>query len=114
MDLKRIIANNIYILRNKLDLTQQEFVDKLNLDISRSQLSNIENGVHMPSAEFIKAVSDTYGVDTNWILSAHNKEYPDLVVADEELEILIKLRQVSIEAQDNIKNLIELLYKNNA
>lgn len=109
MDLKRIIANNIYVLRNKNKLTQKEFVDKLNCGYTRSHLSNIENGIYMPSAEFIKAVSDSFGVDTNWILSAHNSDYPNLFIEDNEIDFLFKYRQLSDEAKLNINKFVEII-----
>lgn len=111
MDLKRIIANNIYMLRNKHKLTQQEFVEKLSIGYTRGHLSNIENGIHMPSAEFIRSVSDTFGVDTNWILSAHNKEYPDLVISDNELELILKYRQLPDDAKISINDIIEIILR---
>lgn len=109
MDLKRIIANNIYMLRNKYGLTQQEFVDKLNIGISRGHLSNIENGQNMPSAEFIKIVADTFGIDTNWLLSSHNKDYPNLVMDDEEKELILSYRSLPEEAKNSIRSIINII-----
>jgi transcriptional regulator with XRE-family HTH domain len=109
MDLKRIIANNIYMLRNKYNLTQQEFVNKLNIGISRGHLSNIENGQNMPSAEFIKVVADTFNIDVNWLLDSHYKTYPDLALDDCDLEFLIQYRKLPEEIKQSFKSIINIV-----
>jgi transcriptional regulator with XRE-family HTH domain len=112
MDFKKIIGNNIFMLRQKYGLTQQEFVDRLNIGFSRGHLSNIENGQNMPSAEFIRIVSDSFNVDTNWLLSTHVKDYPDLVIEDDEKEFLLSYRALPDEAKMSIQSLMNLI--NNA
>ena len=68
MDIKKIIANNIYILRTTNDLTQKEFADKLEIKFTRGHISKIESGGHVPSAEFIKAVSNAFNVSADWLI----------------------------------------------
>lgn len=114
MDIKRIIANNIFILRNYYKLTQQEFADKLNINITRGHISRIENGSHIPSAEFVKAVSDAFGVSADWILANNINSYTDITDIDLsslDLELLFKLKSLPSEVKENLLTLIESINK---
>ncbi len=53
-------------LREAKKLTQEELSQKLN--ISRKTVSKWENGVGLPSIQFIKDVADFYGVTIDDIL----------------------------------------------
>lgn len=52
-------------LRLKLGLTQEEFGEKIGL--SKSGVSNIENGTRNVSERHIKLISKTFGVSEVWI-----------------------------------------------
>lgn len=107
MDIKRIIANNIYILRNKYKLTQQEFADKLSVKFTRGHISRIELGNHVPSAEFIKAVSDTFNVSSEWLIGSNGKEIPDIAnMSNDEIDLLFSFRSLPSDIQKNLLNLV--------
>jgi transcriptional regulator with XRE-family HTH domain len=107
MDLKRIIANNIFILRQQYKLTQEEFAEKLK--VTRANISHIENAVSMPSAEFIHDVSLAFGVSTDWILNS-NINTKDIIFNDKDIMALIRFHNLDSHVQDAVLNFItELL-----
>ncbi|WP_039242707.1 helix-turn-helix domain-containing protein [Clostridium botulinum] len=110
MDLKKIIALNIYTLRNKHNLTQEEFANKLNtcgdITITRGHISRIENGNHIPSAEFIKAVATVFQVNVNWLLATDPDLKTDEFLSNGEIELIAKYRKLPIDLKAIIKNLI--------
>ena len=108
MDLKKIIANNIFILRNQHDLTQEEFAEKIN--ITRSHLSHIENADNMPSAEFIKDVCQSFGVSADWILNTYPQDPKDVLsFNDIDLIAVSKFHNLSYKMQQAVLNLISEL-----
>lgn len=111
--LEKIIANNIFSLRNKHKLTQKEFAAKLNLDISREQISRIETRLNIPNSRFIKAVSDTFGVSTDWILSAQNTNLPKFNIKNSELKLIFQLRKIPLESKEIVSTLVNILYNMN-
>ncbi|WP_368490179.1 helix-turn-helix domain-containing protein [Clostridium sp. BJN0013] len=72
MELKKTFGDKIYDLRMELELTQEEFISRLNPSFSRTTLSYIENGLSMPSAEFIKAVCEAFNISADWLLDINN------------------------------------------
>jgi len=113
VSLKRIIANNIYILRNEHGLTQQEFADKLSIGMSRSHISRIESGEYSPSADFIYAVSVAFQITTDVLLSNHvtanNDDALDAELDNSELELIFKLRTLSDESKNVISSLVDVM-----
>lgn len=109
MDIKKTIANNIYALRNKNKLTQEEFAHKLNIGISRGHISKIENGSSIPSAEFIAAVSRTFNVSADWILSTEANKNDIKILESEELKLIFKLRKLPKNLRRKIIDLINEL-----
>ncbi|MCB2300435.1 helix-turn-helix domain-containing protein [Clostridium tagluense] len=118
MDIKKTIANNIYILRTSQDLTQQEFADKLSITFTRGHISKIELGGHIPSAEFIKAVSDAFNVSADWIIGSTGKEIPGTPntptitnVTTREIDLLLSFRALKNNVQNKILELVETIIK---
>lgn len=107
MNLKRIIANNIFILRNQYDLTQQEFADKLNMQLTRAQISHIENADNMPSAEFIKSVCTAFNVSADWLLNSniHYPSDPKIQLTSDDITAILKYHSLP----DKIKVAIKIL-----
>ena len=58
-------------LRNHFGLTQSEFSSKLGL--SRSHISNIENGNEMPSRSVILLMSAIFSVSIGWLQSGEGQ-----------------------------------------
>lgn len=118
MDIKRVIANNIKILRTNNNLTQQEFADKLSINFTRGHISRIELGIHVPSAEFIKAVSDAFNVSSDWLIGTTGKDIPDFPdipvisnVTNSEIELLFILRSLPVNIQNDILSLMKSISK---
>lgn len=108
MDLKRIIANNIFILRNQYDLTQQEFAEKLNMQITRAQISHIENADNMPSAEFIYAVCITFNVSADWLLKSNvTTNGYTINLSSDDITAVLKYRALPDKVKVSIKLLMD-------
>ena len=68
MDFKIVLGNRIKEIRKNLDINQEEFCNNLNISFNRANLSKIESGKQMPSAEFIKSVIEAYDISPYWLL----------------------------------------------
>lgn len=108
-DLKKIIANNIFVLRNQHTLTQQEFANKLNM--SRGNISKIENGINMPSAEFIKLASELFEVPCDWLLNCNFSNNSEEFFSNKALLLAMHFDDLSDEAKSIIFDLVEILIK---
>lgn len=60
------IGNRIKLVRQQLGLTQQQFAEKIG--ISRSHISNIENGNEMPSNSLVLLITAIFPVNHDWLL----------------------------------------------
>ena len=109
--LNKIIANNIFALRNKHNLTQQEFVDRLNIGISRGHLSHIETGKNIPSAEIIKAICIKFNVTADWLLDNNLPFVDPATLIDPSLNLINKFNALSKSEQNLVMQLIEALLK---
>ncbi|MCB2308873.1 helix-turn-helix transcriptional regulator [Clostridium estertheticum] len=118
MDIRKIIANNIYVLRTENDLTQQQFADKLSVPFTRGHISRIETAAHIPSAEFIKSVSEAFNVSSDWIIGSTGKEIPGTPntptitnVTTREIDLLLNFRSLKNSVQNKFLELIETIIK---
>lgn len=68
MDFITVLGNKVKEIRISLNLSQEDFVSRLNINITRASISKIESGKQMPSAEFIKSVVEKYNVSPYWLL----------------------------------------------
>lgn len=107
MDIKKHIGDRIYDFRMQQELTQEEFVKNLNIQYSRGNLSNIENGLTIPSAEFIYSVCKTYNISSDWLLGINIKDH----LSKKDKLLLDKFRKLDIEIQQNILNLLDSIIK---
>ena len=60
-------SNQIKVLLDHLDITQQEFAKQIN--ISQSAVSQLLNGRTTMSLETLEKISETYEVDCNWLVT---------------------------------------------
>ena len=58
--MKEYIANNVYTLRSKKDLTQEEFAQKV--DVSRQTIIAIERGNYNPSVLLALKIAQVFNV----------------------------------------------------
>ena len=71
----------IKILRKKLQLTQQEFADKLK--ISRGNIGAYEVGKNAPSDAVIALICKTFNVNETWLRSGEGETFEELPEEDE-------------------------------
>ena len=64
------LAEKIYQERRKLGLSQEQFAEKM--DISRQAVSKWESGQSMPDLDKIVAMSQIFGVSTDYLLKEEN------------------------------------------
>lgn len=105
MEFKILLGNNIKELRLNLKLNQEEFCNNLNIAFDRANLSRIESGKQMPSAEFIKSIIECYNVSPYWLLDINN-------ISDESIND--KYNLLSNKDKDNLDNYIDFLIKQNS
>lgn len=105
-NLKIIIGNKIRYLRTLYNLSQEEFVEELDINMSRGHISGIERGLHMPSAEFIKVVCTKFNVSTYWLLDIPKSEAAPIDPLFENYNLL------SEDAKKIIQDLVSLLLNN--
>lgn len=60
------IGKRIKLIRQQLKLTQQQFAEKIG--VSRSHISNLENGNEMPSNSLLLFISTIFPVNHDWLL----------------------------------------------
>ncbi|GLC32883.1 helix-turn-helix domain-containing protein [Clostridium omnivorum] len=104
MEFKKLIGLKINYIRKSNKLSQEEFVEKLNIDINRGQLSRYESGENSPSVEFIAVVCTTFKISPYWLL-----DIDDIKLSNDEYELILKFKGLPTEAKCSIKLLIDLL-----
>ena len=62
----KVVAERIREIRRENKLSQTEFGEKLN--VSQDTVSLWEKGKSVPSAEYLVAIAQTFGVSTDYIL----------------------------------------------
>jgi len=68
------LGNRIQDLRKKAGLSQDQLAEKL--DVSRQSVSKWESGACAPEIDKIVAISDIFGVTTDWLLKGGEKSEP--------------------------------------
>lgn len=68
MNFKSTLGNKILDIRKDLKLNQQEFCNKLDIEITRASLSRIESGNQMPSADIIRSIIKSFNISPYWLL----------------------------------------------
>lgn len=85
-------------IRNDNNLTQEEFCNRLDIKLTRGNLSKIELGKISPSAEFIKSVIESFDISPYWLLGLKNIE----VEKDDKLKLkfdeLDEVKKIKVEA----------------
>lgn len=84
--MKTTINERFRILREQLKMSQEEFGNKMSM--TRSGLSNIENGVRRVSDRHILLVVTQFGVNETWLRTGEGEMFVH-VDPDEELAYLL-------------------------
>lgn len=106
------VGNTIKQIRKQKKLTQQELADELK--ISRSYLSDIENGNKNPSIKTIQTLADKLNVTVSYLTSGH-KMFKDLTDEEKKQQFLSISKNIAKQNTDkeiNVKNnYLELIKK---
>lgn len=98
-DIKELFGKNIKFLRKQLKLTQEQFAEKIGIDIST--VSKMEKGIHFPTADNLNKIINRLGLEPSF-LCIREKDYN---IEQAYQEIL-----ASIEKLKTNKTLFKLAY----
>lgn len=101
MNFNTILGNKIKSLRDKNNLSQNDFCNNLNISITRASLSKIESGKQMPSAEIIKDIIEVYNISPYWLLDIKEDEYK---------KYINKYETLNLNDKETINTMIDHLY----
>lgn len=85
-------------LRKELDMTQQEFADKIG--IKRNSLANYETGRNTPIDAIIVSICREFNVNENWLRTGEGEMFVEMSYDD---EIAQFVGQVMSEEDDSFK-----------
>ena len=91
-DIKRVIADNIALLRKGSGMTQIELAEKLNY--SDKAISKWERGESVPDISVLKQIADMYGVTVDYLITPGHSAPPDTKEIEEREEKERKARRV--------------------
>ena len=91
-DIKRIIADNITLLRKGRGMTQIELAERLNY--SDKAISKWERGESVPDISVLKQIADMFGVTVDYLITAGHSASPDTKEIEEREEKERKARRV--------------------
>lgn len=101
-------------LRRSLAMKQKDFADSLG--IAQATLSNYEQGVSLPTIDFIHKISRAYNVSPNWLLQDEtNNESYELIDVIKALKMLYEAPEFELvthiheDEKESEKNNIEIL-----
>lgn len=97
----------IKFLRKSLNLTQQEFADKLN--IKRGAVANYEIGRNQPIDAVISLICKTYNVNETWLLTGEGEMF--LPVDDDVADMVSRLLEESNPFYDMILDIMRTFDK---
>lgn len=104
MNYQKLINSNIKELRQKNNLTQEEFAEKVNLSIQG--LSNIERNRYQPTAETIDRICKTFNILPAELLMMKENTHDDLIS-----NIIVLLKQCSPKRLKKIYEIIRIMIK---
>lgn len=94
-NLKKIIANNLIILRKEHKLTQSELAEKLNY--SDKAISKWEKGETLPDIEVLSKIADMYGVSFDYLIHEGSREDKRQYIKNDHInKFFISLLAVSV------------------
>ena len=112
--MNNLIGQTIKELRKELNQTQGEFAGKI--DISRSNLSQIEHGKTMPTCVIFKKIVNIFNVDANHFFVDNYKEKEAKDIDNTNLQgKLEQLEKYASALENQLKDkerIIELMVKN--
>ena len=110
------LSKNLKALRKARHLTQDEFAKQTG--IGRSATSMYESGKREPNYATLRQIAKFYNVSTDYLLNNNDNvivlpQEPKqmLELSENELELIMKFRELPKTSQDNVKYFIKCVYK---
>lgn len=95
----KILKDRIRKIRKELDLTQQEFANKIGT--TANVLTNYETGRRNPSASVINNICKTFNVSEAWLRTGEGDMFIEL---NRQAQIASLTKQLLDEEEDSFKN----------
>ncbi len=103
------IGKRIQLLRENLDLTQEQFAEKINM--SRSALANYECGARKPDLDTLKKIADALHTTTDYLISGKNNA--KIEIQPEALKEFKELKEELAKLSDRVAEWMEKYTVNN-
>lgn len=88
--------------------TASEFIRSIGGGISKQSISSYLSGSRSPKTDFLKAVSDAYGVQIAWLMGFDVPKYEDPNAENPDEDIVILSRAAKKMSPENRKKLIDM------
>lgn len=99
--------NRMKLLRKKLDLTQQEFADKLR--IKRGTVANYEIGRNEPIDAVISLICQEFGVNELWLRTGEGGDENMFAKVSEDDRYSLNLGKLSKTENEMVKSMINTI-----
>lgn len=106
MEQQLTIGSRIKQRRRELGLTQTQIKEKTG--ISTGNLSEIENGIKLPSASAIISLSNILQCTTDWLLKGNSPFCDNFSLSLKERQFFNDFRQISVEDQNELIEILEI------
>lgn len=103
------IGARIHALREESRILQSDLAKKL--DVSRTTISNYENGYSFPDLSTLAALSQYFDVSTDYLLGITDKKEPGSTLSAENKKVLGYYERLNTENRDYICGEMVKLYK---
>ena len=105
---------NLKVLRDSLNMTQEEFGKSIGL--AKSTYNNYETGVREPKSDFWIAIAQKYNVSIDYLMGLENPQNENQpaptnedVLAEDDKRIIELLHQLTPENRERIVEIIKAL-----
>lgn len=85
----QILAERLKELRNRLNLTQNQFCEKIGF--TQATLSSYENATKTPSLDILLKIIQTFDVSLDWLLGLKSDQSFELTTVSDVIRVLLKL-----------------------
>lgn len=102
---KNFVSRRIYELRNKKNISGRKL--SLELGLSNSYITQIENGQRMPSLENLSKICDYFGISLAEFFCDDKSN--TVIITEEQKEILKDIKNLSPDQLSAIKSVIKAM-----
>lgn len=109
---KKKVGQRIKKRRLELEMTQNEVKNKADI---ASSISEMENGISLPSAESLLKLAKLFQVSVDWILTGSDKAFLDdekeILIGEKEMQHIRLYRGLNKAEKEFLDKIMELLYQ---